>query len=367
MRSELLDGLEDMLSSAVEEIPGIENLSDKELEEIYRKVIENTHAELVSDTIRTLKKNARKMLKERRRIDNGFERRNYSRWKNSIDHFEMLIVVASELGEANARELHQWSKDEESHVFSAITQLHAKAILVSNEVLCLLLGGFPDGALARWRTLHELNVIAAYIEKHGDIIAKNYLASFYFNARRAANQLNEYSDRANLERFTQEELRDFDQVCDEVSKEIGRNIKSEFDWANLEKSKRKLTLFDLEKDVGMDHWRPRYRWASQHNHGGHRPYDKMLGLKESEQEVALIGKSNSGFVDPLQMASMSLAHITSTHLLIKPNLDRVVMSEIIVQLGNELGTIAINEETATLENHQNPGFMMRFIRFLKGM
>ena len=40
------------------------------------------------------------------------------------------------------------------------TRLHARACQIAREVLTLLYAGFAEGAMARWRALHELAVLS---------------------------------------------------------------------------------------------------------------------------------------------------------------------------------------------------------------
>nr|MDC2855757.1 DUF5677 domain-containing protein [Ningiella sp. W23] len=47
--------------------------------------------------------------------------------------------------------------------FVALTQLHAKSVLVLREIQALIEAGYPDGAMTRWRTLHELAVCSCVI------------------------------------------------------------------------------------------------------------------------------------------------------------------------------------------------------------
>jgi len=351
-KKNLLDGLEEMIWDALRKTPELGDLDDPELSATIDQLIAEISSKLVQQTITALKAEAPKMLKDRHKDRRSFEKRCHQRWKKALNHLEMMIVMAAELGESNAKELRKQAIDEKGYVFGAISQLHPRAILVAEEILCLLRCGFPDGALARWRTLHEINVTAMFIAKHGDKIALNYLASFFFNARRAANQLNEYSDRANLRKFDETDLLEIEEFCEDATKRAGREMGRDYDWARPAISNNPVTLFDLEKDIEMDHWRPRFRWASQHNHAGHRPPDKLLGLVEAEQIDSLVGPSNSGFVDPLQMTAISLAQMTSTFMLYKPNLDRVIFSKIMLSLADDLGPMASNLEESTLENYR---------------
>ena len=113
----------------------------------------------------------------------------------------------------------------------------------------------------------------------------------------------------------------------------------------------------MERHVEMDHWRPRYKWASRHTHADFSPNEKMLGTSEAKSPVVLVGASNSGFADPLMMTAISLAQITSTYLLVTPNFDRVVHSQVILKLFDEMNDIAIktrdNTHEAFLENGQH--------------
>jgi Family of unknown function (DUF5677) len=209
-----------------------------------------------------------------------------------------------------------------------------------------LKGGFPDGALARWRTLHEISVTMMYLVKHGEDAAKAYLLSFHFAARRAALQLNEHFERGNFVKFSANELEEFNTRCEMASKALGRTVANGKDgeWPAIYKHKN---FAEIEKDVGMEHWRPRYKWASIQNHANHRPNDKLLGLVESQENFHLVGPSNSGFVDPFQMTAISLAQATTTYLLHSANADRIVHTAVLLRLAEEMSTIASNVEASS--------------------
>ena len=67
-------------------------------------------------------------------------------------------------------------------------------------------------------------------------------------------------------------------------------------------------------------------------------------LSESTEFGNLVGPSNSGFVDPLQMTAITLAQVTITYLSVTPNLDRNVHSNVMLKLANEMSDIAIRTE-----------------------
>ncbi len=63
-----------------------------------------------------------------------------------------------------------------------------RASQVTDEIVCLLENGFADGAMARWRTVHEIGVVAAVLSLHGDSIAERYLAHQAIESKRAMDK-----------------------------------------------------------------------------------------------------------------------------------------------------------------------------------
>ncbi|OEO31928.1 hypothetical protein VW23_013975 [Devosia insulae DS-56] len=348
-----LQELQSKIEDALE--PLLADLSGQTL----KRTISKIQREAVRSSLAAYRKSAPAMLEARRKGARSFEARTLRRWKRAIDLFETIIVIARELGSYNNDELRPSAADEDDYIFDALAHLHARGVLIAEEIACLLRGGFPDAALARWRALHEVNVTAAFIAKHGNDTALNYLGSFHFNARRAAAQLNQYAERAGITPFDHDDIQSLDAACLGAERQIGRAIGPDYDWARPAIQKDRVTFADIEFDVGLDHWRPRYRWASQHNHSGFRPADKLLGMVEAAEYIFLTGASNSGFVDPLDMTAISLVHLTSTFLLYKPNADRVVHIETLMKMQEKLGPLALRIERTTLNTHRRKNPMQQ--------
>ena len=58
------------------------------------------------------------------------------------------------------------------YVFEALSRLLARACRIAEEVLVLLKAGYGQGALARWRALHEVAVVADLIAENGEDCAE---------------------------------------------------------------------------------------------------------------------------------------------------------------------------------------------------
>jgi hypothetical protein len=268
----------------------------------------------------------------------------------------MMFVIVEEVAQAHDREVREEAQAEEDWTFEALSHIMPKALLISREILCLLKGGYPDGALTRWRTLHELSVIAVFLRDKPSEIALRYLASFDFRALRAAREYNKYSDRSNMAPFSDEELKQFEDRAACVEQQIGDRLKKDYDWAYPALREDYPTLkadrvdfSHIERVTRMDHWRPRFRWASLHIHPGHRPTGKLLGQAEAREVVSLVGPSNSGFVDPIHMTAISLTTVAFAFVMTHPNLDRIVVTDIIRALSDEIGPLAVRVERETYE------------------
>lgn len=322
----------------------IEEMSEEDAVGKVSELFELVRADCKKSSIESYRESAAEKLAIIRDDIRGFGERNFARWEPAFDHLEMMWHVAQELGEAHGKDVQQRDDEDNNATMAALAHIFPKSLLVVQEIICLLKGGFPDGALTRWRSLHELSVTAMYIAQQGENAAIQYLLSFHFSARRAAHQMNKHSERAGLKSFTAEEIREFDARCAEAERILGRAMENDKngEWPKITVSHP--TFAHVEESVGMDHWRPWYKWASSYTHANHRPADKSLGLAETTVPINLVGASNSGFVDPFQLTALSLAQLVATYLTHSINLDRIVHIDVFRELANEMADIAIEAE-----------------------
>lgn len=288
---------------------------------------------------------ASEMLSEDRRDVSAFERRNRRRWKKPVDLLRVMVRIVQETISAPFAEGDVGEHDRYS--FDALNRLCVRSLMVTREVICLVEGGFADGALGRWRSLHELAVSAAFIAEHGESTAERFIAAFSFASKKAMMQLNNYAARANLDPFSADELLAAEEECENIEDRLGRGLGDDYGWARQAlgfELNRKPHLLHLEEDTGLDHWRPRYRWASQNVHSSYAPPMASLGMAEAKTEVHLVGQSNSGMVDPLQMSAMSLLIAATSFLGRFPNADRIIIGRILQRISDQVGDVALTAE-----------------------
>ena len=151
-------------------------------------IVETVSDEVASLLLPTLKKNWPREARAQKRTLGGFQKRLLQRWRRPISLLEMLLTIALEVGGAINEESRGLSEKKHRHLTEALTRLHARACQVTSEVIILLKSGFADGAIARWRTLHEIAATASFINQHGESVAERYLKHDAIESFKAAQE-----------------------------------------------------------------------------------------------------------------------------------------------------------------------------------
>ena len=99
-----------------------------------------------------------------------------NRWGIPLSKLRMMLTIAREWCQELNSESENSKEDNKLKLHDILIRLQARACQVADEIICLLENGFADGAMARWRTLHEIGIVAAVISKHGDGMVERYVA-----------------------------------------------------------------------------------------------------------------------------------------------------------------------------------------------
>ena len=103
---------------------------------------------------------------------------------------------------------------------------------MSGEVLALLHAGFADGAHARWRSLHEMAVVASLIQQHGQELAERYLLHENIQQYKLACEYQEFFDRLDVEPPSMENFEKLKVQRDELIARFGKVFKGDYGWAS---------------------------------------------------------------------------------------------------------------------------------------
>jgi hypothetical protein len=126
-----------------------------EVVERLPQIIKDISNQQSTNILVTLKKKWRGELRRQRREGADFQKRLLAHWGLPLDLLRMLLTISREFGDNVNQELRETLFPNSNHLIEVLTRLHARACQVVDEILVLLSAGFADGAMARWRTLHE--------------------------------------------------------------------------------------------------------------------------------------------------------------------------------------------------------------------
>ena len=234
-------------------------------------------------------------------------------------------------------------------VFDIVVRHHARACHISQEILCLLKCGFADAAHSRWRALHEVTATALFIAKHGKECAERFYFHDVVDSYDGMREHKKYENRLQEKGPSQREIDECKIRYNALIKKYGRKFADHYGWASyLFPGHRRVGFAAIEKNVGLDHMRPYYKWASQNIHSGSKGLRNRLGLCEAKEDILLVGQSNSGMTDPAHATAISLCQITVALLMLKPTLDHLIIMNIINDFETEVGQTFLRVEKNSL-------------------
>lgn len=208
----------------------------------------------------------------------------------------------------------------------AIGSIVTRSLLVYREIIVLCEGGFPDGAMARWRTLYELYVTFAALNKLGKNTYELYLVSEKVNSLRYMEsvQRRQVGEDKKLEKIIND-LKD-------IRIKYGKCITDDFGWAAIVLGKSRVNLRDLEVLIQSENQRPSFRHASSLIHSTHLRPEQLLGYPEwSGSSGPLIGPSPYGINLALQEAVGTLSLIMLELIGIKYTFDTIILMQLMLK------------------------------------
>jgi hypothetical protein len=273
-------------------------------------LISTTAEDLSKKALKDLKRNWPDEHKRQHSELSGFRRRLEETWGKPIGQLRLLLTIAREwCGEAHAA-----SESAEIHAGTQLDKLMVRFLTrgcqVTAEIICLLENGFADGAMARWRTLHEIGVVAAVIAKHGIDIAERYLAHHAVESKKAMEKYLACYQRLGFKPVDARTRKKVDKAYNAALLLYGDQFKADYGWAAHHLKNKRPTFANLEAAAGYAEMRAPYQLGNENVHAGVKSMYVRLGLL-TDYDALLPGPSNAGFTDPGQYAAHTLTQIAA--------------------------------------------------------
>jgi len=318
------------------------NVSPEKWEEFQPSIkfaLDSAFLESSKDIINELHADQEHLLIEKKLEQKKFSQEIHDRWGKALDFLEAYIHASLEIGDAFNAKHRSLKNIEQCYTIEVITRLHGRACQIAQEILILLKHGFPDGAFARWRTLHEIAVLSQIVITHGEEIAKlYYLHEIYLSKNAMTNYnkyLQKYPDKLFDRRYSDEEFIKIQLQIDKLQKTHQDYFPQPYGWAagliiQNYPNKTKFSFSDLEELVGQDFMRPYYKMASYFVHGEIKGL--TASLSKGFANVIPAGPSIFHFIEPGQNTAISLLKINATIL----SLEQSMQSRLIYTIFDEL-------------------------------
>ena len=233
------------------------------------------------------------------------------RWGTALDTYYMVTQGAAELGALIAQPRSQITFD---GVSKALVLLQARACQTSFEVHALLTAGFPGGAFGRYRTLHELAVIAALISQYGRQpghadLADRYLNHAHIDQYRQAGHHQRSGRELGWPPFPAGTMRKLKQKHDRLISRYGRDYRADYGWA-AGLIEPPLTFASLEAKADMGYLRYLYVTGSHLIHASAHGIMLTVRGQSDPASLTLTGPSDTGLAQPAAASLNTLMVIT---------------------------------------------------------
>lgn len=323
-----------------EDLELVERAVERFLSEKLDEVLATVSEEAVDLLFKSLIKKWPEEFKSQRADVDAFKERLEHRWGKALGRFRMLITIVMEWISWSYERRRKANDSQMSHLDDVMIRLNVRACQVANEIVVLLENGYADGAMARWRTLHEITIVAAVIAKYGNELAERYVHYQIvesFSALKAYERNHKDLGFKPPSRALAAKVRkDYAKVLQRFGKEFGQ----EYGWAahHLQiTGKGRVTFARLEEEAGAARMRSPYKMASYNVHASPKGVYFKLGSFDGSPSL-LAGATNAGLTEPAQHAAVSLAEITLLSIGDTAVFDDIVAGKIVGRL-----------ETQTLE------------------
>lgn len=317
----------------------LRELADGKLEDVVKEAVSAALEAGSGPVLAYAKEHMHERLQEERERRASFESHLFSRWKAGFDLFEIFSIIALDAGRSFYERNVERAINEKDYVFEVLSRIHMRACLTASEVYSLMRTGHASAAMARWRTIHELAVVAFFIEKHGADTAERYLLHNAIESWKIALQYQRYCKRIGYEPIEKQEVDSIRIQRDRLCARYGPVYGKSYGWAaatlGISDANKRITFDLIESESGIDHLRPFYKMASHGIHSESKGVYWNLGTIGSS--IALAGPSNTGFCDPAHSTLISLCQCTVCFLTTRPDIDDLMVMGTLQSLVDEAG------------------------------
>lgn len=324
------------ISFSEKDVQKLGELTDEFMEHLP-KIIENTSKDAAARLLKTLKRNWPRQANHEYAVFEAFREQLELRWGEAFNLLRMLLTSCRELGQETATRLRRSRARKNRILRSLLVRLHARACQITAEIITLMENGFADGAMARWRTLYEVGVVATVIADAGDALARQYIDHEIVESKLAMDEYARCQMAMGFKPIPNRERRRVERAFAAAVKTHGADFGRPYGWAAAHLKRKRVTFRDLEAAAQRSAMRAYYKMASYNVHADTpKSIFCRLGVM-GDQSIVVAGATDAGFTDPGQNAAITLVQITALLLADRmSNLDVWVKAQALIMIRDEI-------------------------------
>lgn len=268
-----------------------------------------------------------RLMSERRKQGEqaAFLDRHRARWAESLLLAETFITASAEMGSEINEAEGPAAVERQDYKFEALIRNHARQVRMAREVQLLAAGGYAGGALARWRSMHELAAVTLLLHREPPEIAERYMHHDLVERLKSASEHESHAARLRCARPSADELAALEAHVGALGQKYGDAFARPNGWAApVFPGRRRIFFSNIEEHVGLDHWRPRYNLASQDVHAPSIAGRWSLASGPMDDFV-LVGRSTEGLAEALHPTMIALNIVNMTLVERWPSEDRLLL------------------------------------------
>ncbi len=317
-------GLDDLkLEINGSDFGALESKVTEVIEHVGESAVENIINSVSEKLVKDWKKQSKSILRELRIERRNFNSYNNKIWGNALSLLEMLIDISLDTGAEFNQKFRPLAFQENDFVFEALTRLHARSCQVGSEILILLQHGFADGAHARWRTLHEISVVARFVAHHDNDLAERYLVHSIVADYQRAVEYRKHSEKLSYAPIPGDVFDEIKSNYEAAIAKYGSGFKNDYGWASTILNKDRPSFTDIEEKAGISYMRPFVKLAHMNIHAGSKGIIFRLGSPPAGPNLIVAGSSIYGVGEPAQNTAYSIDLAIETLLLSKSSFDNL--------------------------------------------
>jgi hypothetical protein len=284
-------------------VKGVENFYETGMKEMIETTA-NSIAELMYNS---LHQKLPKQVRDEKKFIAGFKSRLEERYDVGLNKLRMMVTMAREWAEdLKNRKIAEQGKF--SILDDVLFRLHVRACQIVTEVVTLLESGLADGAMARWRTLHEVSTVATFIYFHGENAAIRYRDYQIVESKRGADLYKTNHEAFGYKALSKRDCAKIDSAFKRIIEKHEPLFAEEYGWAGTYLPGGRANFAKIEAAVGIPEMRSVYKLASYNVHASPKGAFYRIGALEGSGAL-IAGHSNAGLTEPAQNTVVSFTKL----------------------------------------------------------